>query len=529
MQSLCIVKLVLHLSTACEGFDVTEIFLAYDSSDRNRARPVRDALVAQGFDVHWDQEAPAGVDWETWVRKRLAQSKCVIVLRSAASIHSNRMSHVAAVAEEHSTLVVVRLEPRSAWLAPGQSQGQGQGQGQAGAGTEGLDLANWRGDADHPGWQELCRRIEAKLKSSLWMQRLIHDVEAELARWRSQYETSAARCKALNEELAVERSERGAAQDKVAGLQAQLDADAKARFKLQSSIVELEQRLAGTSGKHAEARQLLSEELRQKAAQLTEAQAALTRQQDDTVRLRTELASAESARLELSARVIGHESIIKLRDAHIVDLDAKAGQRETEIAGLRTTITERDAEVSGLRATVAKRDAEVAGLRATIAQRDADVAGLRAAITDRNTDLGGLKSVIAQRDEGIAGLHADIAGLQANMTERDSYMADLEASVAQRDAYIAKLTANLAERRAYMADLEASIAQRDTHIADLKTSVAERDTQIVSLKTNYKELERRSQSRLPKGVPLPALNRATPPVAAGLAGVARSFLKMRQG
>ena len=131
----------------------------------------------------------------------------------------------------------------------------GPGQAQA-DGAEGLDLANWSGDLDHPGWKELCRRIETKLRSSLWVQRLIHDVEAERARWRAQYETSAARCKALNDELAAARSERGTAQDRAAGLQAQLDADAKARFKLQTAIMELEQRLTGTSGKHAEARQL---------------------------------------------------------------------------------------------------------------------------------------------------------------------------------------------------------------------------------------------------------------------------------
>ena len=79
-----------------------------------------------------------------------------------------------------------------------------------------------------------------------------------------------------------------------------------------------------------------------------------------------------------------------------------------------------------------------------------------------------------------------------------------------------------------MADLEASIAQRDTHIADLKTNIAERDTQIASLKANFKELERRSQGRLPTGVPLPALSRVTLPVV-GLAGAALSILKMRHG
>jgi TIR domain len=40
---------------------VTDIFFSYSSKDRERVRPVRDALVAQGFEVFWDQEVPPGL------------------------------------------------------------------------------------------------------------------------------------------------------------------------------------------------------------------------------------------------------------------------------------------------------------------------------------------------------------------------------------------------------------------------------------------------------------------------------------
>jgi chromosome segregation ATPase len=483
--SLSIVRLALHLSTARERFGVTEIFLAYDSGDRDRARPLRDALAAQGFDVHWEQEPPAGVEWETWVRRRLAQCRCVVVLRSAA-VHSNRMRHVVALAEEHGTLIVVRLEPRSVGQAQWQALGHGQAQSQAGAADEGLDLASWSGDLSHPGWQELCRRIEAKLRASLWVQRLIHDLEAERARWRSQYETSAARCRALNDELARERSETGAAQDKVAGLEAQLDADARLRVGLQTRIMELEQRLTGADSMHAEDRRQLGEALRQMGAQLAEARAALAGAQDEAARLKAELASLESDRRELRSRITSHVSTISERHAHIVDLEAK----------------------------VARQDAEAAGLQATV--------------TERGAEIGTLKVTISERDAGIAALRADLAALQASNAERDGYTAELEASVAQRDTYIARLTANLAERRAYMADLEASIAQRDTHIADLKTGIAERDTEIASLRSTFKELEHRVQGHPAAGVPLPALGRMTLPAVLAVAGTALSLLKLRR-
>jgi hypothetical protein len=37
-------------------------------------RPIRDALAAQGFEVFWDQQVPAGMDWDTWIRQHLIKS-----------------------------------------------------------------------------------------------------------------------------------------------------------------------------------------------------------------------------------------------------------------------------------------------------------------------------------------------------------------------------------------------------------------------------------------------------------------------
>ncbi len=445
---------------------MTEIFLAHDSSDRERVRPLRDALAAQGFQVRWDLEPPVGVEWERWVRRRLARCKCVVVLRSAASAHSNRMSHVEAVAKEHGKLILVRLEPRASWAPQAQAQ----------ATADGLNLAGWSGDLDHPGWQELCRRIEGKLKASLWVQRLIHDVETERTRWRAQHEASAARCKSLNDELAHERSERGVAQDRIAGLQAQLDADGKARSRLEARIVELEQRLARAEESNAESGQLLRDELRQKDALLSEAQAALIRAEDEAARLKQELAAVEGVHGEHKSRIASHEATIQARDADIARLEAAVAQRDADIAGLTATVVERDGSVTSLTANVAERDSHVAGLKAGIAARD-----------------------------------ADIAGCKADMAERDSYIVDLVASVTQRDTYIADLRASLTDRRAYMADLEASIAQRDTHIADLKAALAERDTHIASLTASLKALGQRRWGL--SAMPFPAaLARVTRPV-----------------
>ena len=65
---------------------MTDIFFSYRSADRERVRPVRDAFASLGFEVFWDQQVPAGVDWDTWIRRHLAQSKCAIVFWSMNSV-----------------------------------------------------------------------------------------------------------------------------------------------------------------------------------------------------------------------------------------------------------------------------------------------------------------------------------------------------------------------------------------------------------------------------------------------------------
>ena len=38
---------------------MTDVFFSYSSKDRERVRPIRDAVVAEeGFDVFWDQDVP---------------------------------------------------------------------------------------------------------------------------------------------------------------------------------------------------------------------------------------------------------------------------------------------------------------------------------------------------------------------------------------------------------------------------------------------------------------------------------------
>src|SRR5262249_23345020 len=72
---------------------MADIFFSYSSKDRSRVTPIRDALVSRGFSVFWDQQVPANSDWDSWIRQRLNESKCAVVIWSSNSISSDNVRH----------------------------------------------------------------------------------------------------------------------------------------------------------------------------------------------------------------------------------------------------------------------------------------------------------------------------------------------------------------------------------------------------------------------------------------------------
>ena len=57
---------------------MADVFFSYSSIDRTRVRRVRDALADKGFEVFWDQQTPAGIDWDALIRAELTKSKCAV-------------------------------------------------------------------------------------------------------------------------------------------------------------------------------------------------------------------------------------------------------------------------------------------------------------------------------------------------------------------------------------------------------------------------------------------------------------------
>ncbi|MFZ4068899.1 MAG: toll/interleukin-1 receptor domain-containing protein [Caulobacterales bacterium] len=90
---------------------MNEIFLSYSSKDRPAAARVQNVLSAAGYDVFWDQEVPAGQDWDAWIRARLSAAKMVVVLWSRESIASPNVRHEAMIARDAGKLVPAMIAP----------------------------------------------------------------------------------------------------------------------------------------------------------------------------------------------------------------------------------------------------------------------------------------------------------------------------------------------------------------------------------------------------------------------------------
>ncbi len=90
---------------------MTDIFLSYAGEDRERVRPIRDALAAEGFDVFWDREAPPDRERHEWIGQQLDAAHCAMVFWSRHSAASDDIVREALAAKSSGKLIPILLEP----------------------------------------------------------------------------------------------------------------------------------------------------------------------------------------------------------------------------------------------------------------------------------------------------------------------------------------------------------------------------------------------------------------------------------
>jgi chromosome segregation ATPase len=216
---------------------MTDIFFSYSSADRERVRPIRDALAEQGFEVFWDQQVPTGLDWDSWIRQHLAKSKCVMAFWSATSVSSDNVRHEATVAKQQGKLISVLLEPLTAEQFPMGLYAQ-----------QAANLSGWSGDSSHNEWCKFRREFEAKL-TPLWVRRQIDELEAELVGERARREGAERRDRVLQAQIVKEaeaqqdlKRDRDKALDQVAALEATVEKLTRAEADAAEREVEVERR-----------------------------------------------------------------------------------------------------------------------------------------------------------------------------------------------------------------------------------------------------------------------------------------------
>ncbi|HVZ99187.1 MAG TPA: toll/interleukin-1 receptor domain-containing protein [Caulobacterales bacterium] len=89
---------------------MADIFISYASEDRERVRPLADALRRRGFKVWWDRGLAAGQDYTAVIERELDAAKAVVVVWTAGSISSTFVRDEAARARDSGRIVPVLMD-----------------------------------------------------------------------------------------------------------------------------------------------------------------------------------------------------------------------------------------------------------------------------------------------------------------------------------------------------------------------------------------------------------------------------------
>lgn len=89
---------------------MVDIFVSYASEDRERVRPLVEALEQSGWQVWWDRQIGAGNTFDREIEKAIDQAACIIVVWSAHSVESEWVRTEANEGLEKGNLVPVSVE-----------------------------------------------------------------------------------------------------------------------------------------------------------------------------------------------------------------------------------------------------------------------------------------------------------------------------------------------------------------------------------------------------------------------------------
>jgi outer membrane protein OmpA-like peptidoglycan-associated protein len=118
---------------------MADIFISYKKEDRAFADMVVAAIERQGFSVWWDQDITPRESWDGMIQREAEAAKAVVVLWTPRSIASEWVRAEAGFGRSRNKLIPLMLEACELPIAFSMIQS--------------ANLADWRGDTDHPEWR----------------------------------------------------------------------------------------------------------------------------------------------------------------------------------------------------------------------------------------------------------------------------------------------------------------------------------------------------------------------------------------
>jgi tetratricopeptide (TPR) repeat protein len=89
---------------------MADVFISYSSQDRDRVRPIAEALIKRGLSVWWDRALAAGDDYTRVIERELAAAKAVIVVWTETSVQSAFVRDEAGRARDDGRLLPILLD-----------------------------------------------------------------------------------------------------------------------------------------------------------------------------------------------------------------------------------------------------------------------------------------------------------------------------------------------------------------------------------------------------------------------------------
>jgi hypothetical protein len=124
---------------------MADVFLSYAREDRERAEPIVGALQKRGWTVFWDTGILPGPRFRQVLEKELTHARCVLVLWSNDSVHSEWVHGEAQRALERGVLLAARIDNVRPPLGFGERQV--------------ADLVTWNGDPEAAEFKAIVRAI----------------------------------------------------------------------------------------------------------------------------------------------------------------------------------------------------------------------------------------------------------------------------------------------------------------------------------------------------------------------------------